>query len=122
MGRYLSDGFVATRETYDGFGTVDVHVRPLDAEKLAARDSVYKLDRKTLDAAVARYVGVVGGEPMRDAARDQLHNPNRPLSWLDRVLLRWDAWVMQKLVMNRRNVIQRLVARGQRKPPSLTSG
>ena len=81
---------VLARETYDGFGTVNVHVRPLDTEKLAARD--------------------------------QLRNPTRPLSWFDRVLLRWDAWVMPKLVMNRQVVSQRLLARGHRKPSSLASG
>src|SRR2546427_9183839 len=52
----------AGRETYDGFGTVNVHVRPLDAERLAARDAVYKLDRKALDGMVDRYVGSVCGE------------------------------------------------------------
>ena len=122
MGRHLPDGFVAARETYDGFGTVNVHVRPLDAERLAARDAVYKLDRKALDGMVDRYVGSVGGESMRKAARDQLRNPTRPLSWFDGVLLRWDAWVMPKLVLNRQAVTQRFLARGHRKPSSLASG
>lgn len=122
MGRYLPDGFVAARETYDGFGTVNVRVRPLDAEMLAARDAVYKLDRKALDGLVERYVGLAGGDAIRGAARDQLRNPTRPLSRLDRVLLRWEAWVMPKLVPMRRIVTQRFLARGHRKPPSLASG
>jgi hypothetical protein len=122
MGRFLSDGFVAARETYDGFGTVNVRVRPLDAEMLAARDAVYALDRKALDRVVARYVGVVGGDAIRGAARDQLRNPTRPLSRLDRVLLRWEAWVMPMLMPLRWIVTHRILARGHRKPPSLASG
>ena len=121
MGRHLPDGFVAARETYDGFGAVNVRVRPLDAEMLAARDAVYKLDRPALDGVVDRYVAMVGGDSIRGAARDQLRNPTRPLSWLDRVLLRWEAWVMPTLVPLRRIATQRLLARGHRKPPSRAS-
>jgi len=122
MGGDLPAGFVAARETYDGFDTVNVRVRPLDAEMLAARDAVYKLDRKALDSVVDRYVGLVGGDSIRGAARDQLRNPTRPLSRLERVLLRWEAWVMPTLVPLRRIATQGILARGHRKPPSLASG
>jgi hypothetical protein len=43
-GRYMPAGFLCQQEHYDGFGAVDVRVRPLDAEMLAARDAVYTLD------------------------------------------------------------------------------
>lgn len=122
LGRYLPDGFNAARETCEGFGTVNVYVRPLDAERLAARDAMYTLDRKALDAIVDRYVGMLG-DTIRGAARDQLHKPTRPLSPLDRVLLWWKALAGPKLVpLMRGTITQRILARGHRKPPSLASG
>lgn len=118
LGHHLPNGFSVARETYDGFGTVNVHVRPLDAEKLAARDAVYKLDRKALDGVVDRYVRMLA-DTVGGAARDQLRKPTRPLSRLDRLLLRLEGSVLLKLLPIRRIVRQRVLARGHRKPASL---
>lgn len=121
MGRYMPDGFVAHQETYAGFGTVSTRVRPLDEQMLAARDALYAMDSDQLDATVEAYMHAVLGDGMRRAALQQVRNPTRPLSWLDKALLLWDVWVGARLNLRKETVTGRVVARGKRRPPSLAA-
>jgi hypothetical protein len=87
MGAHIEGEFVRMNETYDGFGTVETHVRPMDASLLAAREALYQLPPDKLDAALATYSGVVNLKHLLSATMTQLRSPIRTFTWRERLAM-----------------------------------
>jgi hypothetical protein len=121
MAPHLPGDFQAQQETYDGFGTVEVRVKRLDAELLAARDALYTMGEEHLTAAVGDYVGLITGNATRSAALQQIRHPVKPLSLRDKIGLLWEGWVLARF-FNAKMVVKPMRARGRRKPPSVAAG
>jgi class 3 adenylate cyclase len=84
MGKYLGGAFVQLRETYDGFGTIDVRARLMDDELLAAREALYKLAPGQLDSELTAYTSVSNTKDVVRATMAQLRDPVRAFSWGER--------------------------------------
>jgi hypothetical protein len=121
MAPHLPGDFQPQQETYEGFGTVEVRVKRLDAELLAARDALYTMGERDLSTAVGDYVGIVTGTATRSAALHQIRHPVKPLSLSDKIGLLWEGWVLARF-FNAEMVVKPLRARGRRKPPSVAAG
>lgn len=85
LGAHLPGSFERHQEWYEGFGTVSLRVRDLTADLLAARDSVYALDARELDAAMQIYADGVRPSRLVAAALQQIRNPIRHFSWLEKL-------------------------------------
>jgi hypothetical protein len=85
MGKYLDGVFVQLRETYDGFGAVDVRARLMDDELLAAREALYKLPPEQLDSELTAYTNVGNSKDMVRAAIAQLRDPVRTFTWSEKL-------------------------------------
>jgi hypothetical protein len=85
MGKYLDGAFVQLRETYDGFGTIDVRARLMDDELLAARKALYALPAERLDAELTAYTSVANTKDVVRATVAQLRDPVRTFTWGEKV-------------------------------------
>ncbi len=117
MAPHLQGTYQRQRETYDGFGIVECHVRALDEEQLAARDAVYAMSRAQLNEVAQAYVEQSRSDATRQAAMQQLRNPSRPFGWIEKALMVLEAYVMPML-FRRAPLVDAIVERGKRKPPS----
>jgi Protein of unknown function (DUF2652) len=85
MGAHLDGEFVRMRETYDGFGAVDVRARLMDDELLAAREALYKLPETQLETALDAYTNVANSKDVVRAAIAQLRDPVRTFTWTEKL-------------------------------------
>jgi hypothetical protein len=92
MSEYLPGDFAQHQENYDGFEPVDVHVRILTQELLAARDAVYEASPQEMQANIDTYLGWVGQHTLT-AAWQQVRSPIRAFSLGQRLLMLWDSIV-----------------------------
>lgn len=117
MRAHLPGTFEPHRETYEGFGTVTVRVRDLTQELLAARDAVYALDDEGLAAAVRGYIHENRPSRVVAAALQQIRNPIRPFSWIEKLSMLLQSAVVTPVVMlfHRRALPRQLRARGKRR-------
>ena len=117
MGEHLPGKFERHRETYEGFGAVDLHVRILHGDLLAARDAVYELSEAELKTSVGAYTRWLYPRDLLPAIFAQLRRPIRPFTWREKFrmvldpLIEWPA----VLLYHRRAIPKQLIARGKRR-------
>ena len=70
-------------ESYEGFGSVRVHVQRLDGVVERERDAFYALPSKAFAARVRDYARLAGLGQFR-ALAEQVRHPAVPVSWLRR--------------------------------------
>ena len=118
MGAHLSGTFERHQEAYEGFGTVALRVRDLTEELLAARDAVYALDESELRAAMRDYANSTRPSLLLTAAMQQIRNPIRRFSWIEKFMMLFESAVITPLaglLYFRRAIPKQLMARGQRR-------
>jgi Protein of unknown function (DUF2652) len=118
LGAHLPGIFTAQRETYDGFGTVNVRVRDLTQDLLAARDALYALDEGQLRAAIGAYAQGNSPRLLVAAALQQIRQPIRPFSWLEKARMLFESAVVMPLatlLYYRRAIPRQMRARGRRR-------
>ena len=118
LGAHLPGSFATHRETYEGFGTVSLRVRDLTQDLLAARDSVYALDDAGLEGALRGYMEENRPSRMVAAALQQIRNPIRSFSWLEKLGMLLESAVVIPLagfLYYRRALPKQLRARGARR-------
>jgi hypothetical protein len=118
LGAHLPGTFAAHRETYDGFGTVNVRVRDLTQDLLAARDALYTLDESELDAAIGAYAETNSPRLLVSAALQQIRQPIRPFSWLEKARMLFESAVVVPLATRlyyRRAIPRQMRERGRRR-------
>jgi hypothetical protein len=99
MSAHLPGRFDPHQETYEGFGTVQLRVRDLTEEFLAARDSVYTLGESELDAAVGTYTSGMRPGILLAIAIQQLRKPIRRFSWREKFLMLFESVVATPLAL-----------------------
>ena len=125
MQPHLRGEFEVREEACDGFDRVRVHVRPLEAELLAARDNLYKLPEEQLRAAVGKYTAAATPRRGWQLVKEQWRRPVRGYGWIEKALMGWDAvvlWPAAFLLYYRRAIPERVLARGKRRDDLRTRG
>jgi len=116
LGARLPGEFEARTEEYEGFGRVDVRVRCLEDDFLAARDRVYEMSDAEREGAIGAYLDWLQSELPR-AAVQQVRDPIRAFGWLDRLRMLFDATIGIRLAKNRlrTSIPESQRARGRRR-------
>lgn len=118
LGAHLPGSFAIHLETYEGFGTVTLRVRDLTQDLLAARDAVYALDDAGLEEALRGYMEENRPSRMLAAALQQIRNPIRRFSWIEKLAMLLESAVvipLAGLLYYRRALPKQLRARGARR-------
>jgi hypothetical protein len=117
MGAHLPGTFERRSESYEGFGAIDVRVRDLNGDFLAARDSVHALDDDGIGAVVDSFVSTVSLRKVLAAAIAQLRNPIRPFSFLEKLamLLESTAGMALASLTFKRSIPRQIRTRAQRR-------
>lgn len=118
MREHLRGEFAAHRESYEGFGRVDTHVRRLDAQLLAAREGLYKLPEDQLRSAIGRYTAASTPRRSWRLLQEQLRRPVRRYGLGEKALLFLEAvvfWPAAFFLHYRRAIPERVLARGKRR-------
>ncbi len=117
MGAHLPGTFERHRESYEGFGDVDVRVRDLSGDFLTARDNVYALGDAALGAAVDNHMKTLRPGAILAAAFQQLRNPIRPFRWWEKLAILIESTVGMSLahLTFRRTIPRQIRARGHRR-------
>jgi len=118
LGAHLPGSFSSHCETYDGFGTVNVRVRDLTQDLLAARDALYTLDEGEFRAAIESFAQAHSARLVVAAALQQLRHPVRPFSWLQKARMLFESAIvvpLATLIYYRRAIPRQMRARGRRR-------
>jgi hypothetical protein len=83
LGRGMGAEFQEGVESYEGFGSVKVHVQRLDGAVERQRDAFYALPPAAFAARVRDYARIAGLGQFR-ALAEQVRHPAVPVSWLRR--------------------------------------
>jgi hypothetical protein len=117
MAPYLPGTFTRKQETYEGFGVVNIRVRLMNEELLAARDALYRLSQPELVTAVNDYTDLNTVKNVVRATVEQLRHPIRQFTWREKAAMVGEA-LLTPLVTRlflRRSLPGQMMARGKRR-------
>jgi len=117
IGGRLPGTFDHHEETYDGFGAVPLRIRFLTDDFIRARDAVYALPESDLKAAAREYAKSAKSRVVFGAVLQQLRNPVRPFTWMEKLQMLLASAVASPLgfFVMPRVVARQLMARAKRR-------